>query len=116
MALPTYEAEFLSGDALETMEYTPSADVDAGDVVVVGDIVGIAIRPIASGELGTLVIHGGNWKVTGAGTYTNGAIVYWDDTNNKVTTTASTHKKFGVLTSACAADGEICNAALLRSV
>lgn len=112
----TYQAEFLFGDALETMEYTPGADVAAGDVVIVGDIVGIAIRGIPSGELGTLVIHGGNWTVTGDAIIAQGTVVYWNDSTNKVTATASTHKKFGLLTKACTGDGAACVAALLRGV
>lgn len=116
MPLPTYQAEFVTGEALQTMEYTPVGAVPAGDVVILGDIVGIAVRPIEAGRLGTLVIHGGNWRVTGDAAIAQGIVVYWNDTTNKITATASTHKKFGLTTSACAADGSACFAALLRGV
>lgn len=112
----TYQAEFLYGDALETMEYTPGSAVDAGTVVVTGDIVGITTRDIPANELGTLVIHGGNWRVTGDAAIAVGAVVYWNDSTNKVTATAGSNKKFGVLTSACSGDGAACVAALLRAV
>lgn len=114
MALPTYEAEFKYGDVPQTMEHTPVADVDAGEVVVVGELVGVAIRPIPAGELGTLNIFGGVYRVLGAGEYDAGDRVYWDDTANKVTTDAGSggaNKPFGVLTTDCAGDDEYCEVA-----
>lgn len=41
------------------IDYTPSADVDAGDVVVLGDaLVGIATYDIPDGKAGSLAIEG----------------------------------------------------------
>lgn len=116
MPFPTYQAEFCYGDALQTMEYTPVSAVAAGQVVVIGDIVGIAIRPIEAGKLGTLVIHGGCWKVTGDAAISQGTIVYWNDAADKITATAGSNKKFGLTVTACGGDGQKCVAALLRGV
>ena len=41
-----------TGDAVD---YTPGADVGAGDVVVQGDLVGVAKLDILTGKLGALV-------------------------------------------------------------
>ena len=42
----------------DLLDYTPAADVAAGDVVVIGSLVGVAPRPIASGAMGSLAIDG----------------------------------------------------------
>ena len=65
----------------KSIDYTPGADVSAGDVVVQGDLVGIAKLDIASGALGSLAVVGvfDLPKATGGGTaITAGAKVYWD--------------------------------------
>jgi len=63
------------------LDYTPDADVTAGDVVVVGDRALVADRDIAAGELGGLAGRG-VYKFTRAATsgasITNGTIMYWD--------------------------------------
>lgn len=52
MAIAKTSAKFRKcGD---TLDYTPSADVAAGALVVVGKLVGLARWPIAAGEAGTL--------------------------------------------------------------
>ncbi|MFN9436577.1 MAG: DUF2190 family protein, partial [Planctomycetota bacterium] len=68
----------------------------SGDVVVQGDLVGVTLRPIAAGELGSLAVDGvfDFTKNTGVA-YTVGTILYWDDTNNVVTTTSAGNKQIG---------------------
>jgi predicted RecA/RadA family phage recombinase len=74
------------------VDYTPSADVAAGDVVVQGDLVGVAGRPIAANALGALAV-GGVFefpKATGTGkAIAAGKKVYWDATNKQATETSS---------------------------
>ena len=63
------------------IDYTPGADVAAGDVVVQGELLGVARTPIASGVLGSLATAGvfDFPKATGVGTaIAAGANVYWD--------------------------------------
>ena len=54
----------------KSIDYTPSADVTAGDVVVQEDLVGVAKFDIASGVLGALAVEGvfDFPKATGVGT------------------------------------------------
>ena len=40
------------------LDYTPGSAVAAGDVVVIGSLVGVAPRPIAANALGSLAIDG----------------------------------------------------------
>jgi len=80
------------------IDYTPGSAVDAGDVVVQVDLVGIATHPISANALGALAVSGvfRMPKDTGSGTALPvGTIVYWDATNEEVTATASTHKQLG---------------------
>lgn len=72
----------------EYIDYTPSADVAAGDVVVQGNLVGIATRAISSGNLGALAVSG-VYDVTkeSATTFSAGDYVYWDATNSVAVTT-----------------------------
>ena len=90
------------------VDYTPSADVAAGDVVVQVDLVGVARAPIPANTLGSLVIAGvfDFPKATGAGSgIAVGTKVYWDATNKQATATASTNKYLGKTTKT-AADGD----------
>jgi predicted RecA/RadA family phage recombinase len=80
------------------VDYTPGADVAVGDVVVQGDLVGVAHRAIAANELGSLAVAGvfDFAKATGGGTaITAGATCYWNDAANQATTTAAGNKLLG---------------------
>jgi predicted RecA/RadA family phage recombinase len=74
------------------IDYTPGANVAAGDVVVQGELVGIAKTPIAANALGALAVDGvfDLPKATGGGSaITAGAVVYWDAGNAQATTSAA---------------------------
>ena len=64
-----------------SIDYTPGADVSAGDVVVQGELVGIAKLDIAANTLGALAVAGvfDLPKTAGVGeAITIGSKVYWD--------------------------------------
>ncbi len=91
-----------------SIEYTPAADVAAGDVVVQGDLVGVAKQPIPANQLGALAVEGvyDFAKATGGGTVlAAGTTVYWDDAANVVTSTSAGNKQLGKVVKA-AADGD----------
>ena len=85
------------------IDYTPGSAVAAGDVVVQVDLVGVVKRPLAANELGALALTGvfDFSKATNVA-YTVGTILYWDDTNNLVTTTATGNKQIGKVVRAAA--------------
>lgn len=73
------------------VDYTPGANVTAGDVVVQSELVGVAERDITSGELGAIAVDGvfDFAKAGAAGVvFAAGDLVYWDDTNNLAVTTS----------------------------
>jgi predicted RecA/RadA family phage recombinase len=90
----------------ESIDYTPGADVAAGDVVVQGDLVGVAKLAIAANKLGALAVVGvfDFAKNTGVA-YSVGTLLYWDDAANVVTTTSAGNKLLGkVVRAAASAD------------
>lgn len=87
------------------IDHTPGSAVAAGDVVVQGDLIGIAKRPIAANELGALSIEGifDFPKATGVGTaIAVGAIVYWDvaDSEAKEDSETGANKQLGKVVAA----------------
>ena len=60
------------------IDYTPSSAVVAGQVIVLGNTVGIANVPIAASALGALTVEGLFDVAKATGAITVGAAVYWD--------------------------------------
>ena len=85
------------------IDFTPTVAVASGDVVVQGDLVGVACRPLAANEPGALAVTGvyDFAKATNVA-YTVGTILFWDDTNNQATATATGNKQLGKVTKAAA--------------
>ena len=94
------------------VDYTPGAAVSAGEVVVQGTMVGVATKDIAASTRGALRVGGVFDFAKGSGAITAGALVYWNDTANQATTTASGNKLIGPAVEA-AADGDSTVRALL---
>lgn len=83
------------------IDYTPSSAVAAGDVIVQGEMVGVATSPIAADELGSLAIEGviDFAKSTGGSTAISaGAVCYWDASAEVATEDADsgTNKRIGM--------------------
>ena len=99
------EATFIqNGDAID---YTPGADVAAGQVVVLSDLIGIAKTAISANVLGALAVEGvfDVAKEGGAAvTFAIGDLAYWDDTNKFAVTTdgAGANKLLGKAVKAAA--------------
>ena len=88
------------------IDHTPVSALASGDVVVQGDLVGVTVRPLAAGEVGSIAVDGvfDFTKNTGVA-FTVGTILYWDNTNNVVTTTSAGNKSIGkVVRAAASAD------------
>lgn len=80
---------FQDGDLID---YTPSADVGAGQVVVMGELVSIAPRPIASGKLGAVIVEGVAYLpcATGA-TGAQGSVVFYSSATGVANATTGTY-------------------------
>lgn len=77
------------------IDYTAGSDIAAGDVVVIGSLVGVAPRPIANGETGAVAVEG-VYALTkpsaGAGseTISAGSLVYWNSASGTANSAAAT--------------------------
>lgn len=73
-----FQAIFVSNGA--AIDYWPDEDVAAGDIVSLGDLIGIAKTPIKAETLGAIAIQGVFDIVKEPGeSLTAGAEVFWDD-------------------------------------
>lgn len=90
------------------VDYTPDGGaVSAGQVVVIGSvtantsgvgaIAGIAHVDIANNAKGALAMGGGVYDVVNLNNAADGALVFWDDDNNKVTTVGTNNAQFGYI-------------------
>jgi len=82
----------------DVVDFVAAADVAAGDVVVVGDLVGIAQSNVLAGETGAMAVTGvyNLPKETSTGSaIAAGAKAYWDETAKLVTKTAASNKLLG---------------------
>lgn len=74
----------------DVLDHTPAGAVASGAVVVIGARVGIAVANIAAGETGPLRVKGVvELAKLGTDAPAQGALLYWDATNSRLTTTAS---------------------------
>ncbi|MGD9128785.1 MAG: DUF2190 family protein [Planctomycetia bacterium] len=80
----------------DSIDYTPSADVAAGDVVVLFDLVGIAKLDIKAGELGALAVVGVfDFPIEAGSTLEVGLAAYWDASGGFATDVATDNAFLG---------------------
>jgi predicted RecA/RadA family phage recombinase len=96
----------------DKFDYTPTAAVAVGDVVVLNDTIAVADRPIAANALGAVAVEGVFEMPKASGAIGLGAVVYWDSTNSNVTTTASGNKRAGKAAAAAASADTVVRVAL----
>lgn len=77
----------MSGDVID---YTAGSAVSSGQVLLIGARVGVALNAIAAGATGAVAVEG-VFTIAKLGTdvVAQGALLYWDNTNSRLTTTAS---------------------------
>jgi len=78
----TFEATFVKDGV--AIDYTPAADVNAGDVVVLGSIPFIAKNDIEADALGALAAEGVFDVLKDGSSFTAGDAVYWNTTGTPV--------------------------------
>lgn len=78
------------------MDYVAAAAIVSGQVLVIGTKVGVAITDIANGATGSVQVAG-VFEVAKLSTdvVAQGALLYWDVTNSRATTTASGNTAMG---------------------
>lgn len=89
----------------ESIDYTTTKALNAGDPVVFGDRIGVAGADIAAKETGALHLTG-VWRFNTDETLTAGTTVYLDGSKAKITATKGTLTASGVVVSQ-PADGKV---------
>lgn len=81
------------GDVLNVVA---GAAIAAGDVVLLGKRIGVALAAIAVGETGAASVSG-IWTINKLGTdvVAQGDLLYWDNTAKRLTTTVGTNTLAG---------------------
>lgn len=106
------------------VDYTPSGAESVGDVVVQGQLVGVATRDIAANALGALYLEGVFNVVKANGAIDVGDALYWDADGNPqggtagtgcATTTAATNTFIGRAVAAAGATDEYVTTKLMSN-
>lgn len=94
----------------KVISVTLAATKAAGDLVVVGELIACLVTGGGSGDIVSAYIGGVEIEYTKltADDVTSGAILYFDAGNNRLTLTASTHKKAGVAAAAAGTSATSC--------
>lgn len=100
-----FQARYISG-GVTYMDYTPGSAVDAGDVIVLGDVTVIAHHAISANTLGAVAVMGGIYEANASEPVALGKKVYWDASGGAVT--ENTEDVFlGICTKAVGGSGGI---------
>lgn len=76
---------------------------NSGEGALVGSIFGVALTTVANAVDGEFAVEGVfELKKTSAQAWTQGALIYWDNTNKECTTTSTSNKLIGTATKAAA--------------
>ena len=88
----------------EVIDYTAAAATTAGTVVLVGKRIGVVLADLAIGETGGAQVTGVQ-EIAKLSTdvVAQGDLLYWDDTNKRLTTTVGTNTLAGYAFKASAA-------------
>lgn len=83
------------------ISHTPVATVSSGAMVLIGTKVGVAVADIAAGVAGSVQMTG-EFQIAKLSTdvVAQGAALYWDNTNKRLTTTAGGNTYAGYATGA----------------
>ena len=79
------------------IDIVQSGDIDSGDIVVIGELIGVQTNQIKKDEKGSVAVVGVfNVQKKAADTFTAGQKVYWDNTLKQATSTASGNTLMGI--------------------
>ncbi|MBX9740509.1 MAG: DUF2190 family protein [Beijerinckiaceae bacterium] len=87
----------------DILTLTAPYDRASGQGALVGSLFGVAVKDVANGAPGQFQTVGVfELAKTSAQAWTEGALIYWDNTNKLATTTATSNKLIGATVAAAA--------------
>lgn len=90
----------------KALTVTMDADVAAGDVAIIGTLIGVSAATYLSGQKGVINRDGVFALSKDASVFTEGAIVYWDDIAKVATSTATANTEVGIAVNGGALTGD----------
>jgi predicted RecA/RadA family phage recombinase len=97
------------------IDYTAGADISVGDVVPMTNFCGVALTGIANGATGAVKVDGIYAIPTDTGAAWNvGDKIYWNDTTNVGTKTATDNTPLGYAVAAKLSAGTSCKVLLVK--
>lgn len=74
----------------DVIDYTAGANILSGQVVLIGARIGVALQDIANGKVGSMAMTG-VFTINKLSTdvVAAGALLYWDNSNSRLTVTSS---------------------------
>lgn len=78
-----------------TIEHAPSANIVSGEGLLIGSIFGVATADIPATQKGVFMTYGVFKMPKASVVITQGAKLYWDAINKKVTTVATDNTEIG---------------------
>lgn len=74
----------------DVIDYTAGSNIVAGQVVLIGARIGVALQDIANGKVGSVAMTG-VFTINKLSTdvVAAGALLYWDNSNSRLTVTSS---------------------------
>ena len=79
------------------IDIVQSANIESGDIVLIGELIGVQTNQIQKDEKGSVAVSGVFQVVKkSADTFTAGQKVYWDNTLKQATSTASGNTLMGI--------------------
>lgn len=96
------------------IDITAAAAIASGEVVVVGSLAGVAVTSCESGEKVAICVNGVFNVPKGSSAFVAGAKVYYDETNDQTTSTATGNTFLGYATDAVVAGDTSVNVLLAR--
>ena len=103
---------FQKGD-VDSVDYTPTADIANGQVIVIGNVPHICVLPqflfnaALPGRRIGISRRGGVYLVAAAGAIGAGVRVWWDNTAKQVTLVEAGNKSFGITVTASTTAGDL---------
>lgn len=99
----TMQARYIQRSS--SIDFRPQENVQAGDIIVINGIVGVAKIPIKAGVLGSIALTG-VFDVTKSAkcSFSTGAQVYWDNVRKSAVTSGDT--LLGLAAKSCRIDDE----------
>lgn len=83
---------------VKTMRHTPGSALSVDEVALINGRVCVAFADIAASEQGEVIYEADDVEmdVLSTDTFTEGDVVYWDNTNSRLTSTSTSNTKCGM--------------------